>query len=133
MVNKFGNGFDVFQQHYVYNGEVAGWTATRSDPATNFYRIYHGSNLQFEAALPGGTPSGLCVSDPGAPDHLVLRSCNNGPWQQFTQESNGTLKDVATGLFVNPNGTGAPLTGGVSPSSWGGSAYTWTDNAHLPA
>ena len=47
-------------------------------------------------------------------------------------QSNGTLKDLATGLFVNPNGTGAQLRGSTAPTSWGGSVYTWTDYAHLP-
>ena len=45
---------------------------------------------------------------------------------------NGTLKNLATGLVINPNGTGAQLRGGTAPSPWGGSAYTWTDYAHLP-
>ena len=45
---------------------------------------------------------------------------------------NGTLKNAATGLYVNPNGTGAQLRGGTAPSPWGGSAWTWTDHAHLP-
>jgi hypothetical protein len=79
------------------------------------------------------------VSDPGfdaagtgLTNGLVLRGCNTGPWQQFVPQSNGTLKNVATGLFVNPNGTGAQLRGGTAPVSWGGSHYTWTDFAHLP-
>ena len=42
------------------------------------------------------------------------------------------MKDLATGLVVNPNGTGSQLRGTSSPSPWGGSVYTWTDNAHLP-
>ena len=43
-----------------------------------------------------------------------------------------TLKNAATGLYVNPNGTGAQLRGGTAPSPWGGSAWTWKDHAHLP-
>jgi len=39
---------------------------------------------------------------------------------------------VATGLYVSPNGTGAQLRGTTAPSPWGGSAYKWTDYAHLP-
>jgi hypothetical protein len=42
------------------------------------------------------------------------------------------LKNVATGLYVNPDGTGGQLRGGTSPTHWGGSAYTWTDYSSLP-
>ena len=31
------------------------------------------------------------------------------PWQQFIPQPNGTLKNVATGRYVNPNGIGAQL------------------------
>jgi hypothetical protein len=140
-VNVFGNGFDVFRQHQAVNAIIAGWTATQADPATHFIR--HAGTVSgafmFEYA-PHGSGTGLCVSDPGfdaagtgLKDGLVLRGCNTGPWQQFVPQSNGTLKNVATGLFVNPNGTGAQLRGGTAPVSWGGSVYTWTDFAHLPA
>ena len=68
--------------------------------------------------------SGLCVSDPGGgwasdplPDGLLQAVSNNGPWQQFIPQ---------------PNGTGAQLRGTVAPTRWGGSHYTWTDHAHLP-
>ena len=139
-VNVFGNGFDVFQQHQAVNAIIAGWTATQADPATHFIR--HAGTVsgafQFEYA-PHGSGTGLCVSDPGFDaagtglrDGLVLRGCNTGPWQQFIPQSNGTLRNVATGMFVNPNGTGAQLRGGTAPVSWGGSVYTWTDFAHLP-
>ena len=83
--------------------------------------------------------SGLCVSDPGGgwasdplPDGLLLAVSNNGPWQQFIPLPNGTLENVATGLVVSPNCTGAQLRGTVAPTRWGGSHYTWTDHAHLP-
>ena len=139
-VNPFGNGFDVFQQHQAVNAVIAGWTATQADPATHFLR--HAGTVsgafQFEYA-PHGSGTGLCVSDPGfdaagtgLTDGLVLRGCNTGPWQQFVPQSNGALENVATRLFVNPNGIGAQLRGGTAPVSWGGSAYTWTDFAHLP-
>ena len=140
MVNPFGNGFDVFQQHQAVNAIIAGWTATQADPATHFIRL-NGTVMGafvFEYA-PHGSATGLCVSDPGydaagtgLTNGLVLRSCNTGPWQQFISQSNGTLRNVATGLFVNPNGTGAQLRGGTAPVSWGGSVWTWTDFAHLP-
>ncbi len=140
-VNPFGNGFDVFRQHRAVNAIIAGWAATQVDPATHFIR-HAGTAMgafQFEYA-PHGAGTGLCVSDPGfdaagtgLTDGLVLRGCNTGPWQQFVPQSNGTLKNVATGLFVNPNGTGAQLRGGTAPVSWGGSVWTWTDFAHLPA
>jgi hypothetical protein len=140
MVNPFGNGFDVFQQHQAVNAIIAGWTATKADPATHFLRLTGtvSGAFQFEYA-PHGSGVGLCVSDPGydaagtgLANGLVLRGCNTGPWQQFMPQSNGTLKNVATGLYVNPNGTGAQLRGGTAPTSWGGSVYTWTDYAHLP-
>ena len=139
-VNPFGNGFDVYQQHQYAGAIIAGWTATKADPATHFLRLAGTSAGadKFEYA-PNGAGTGLCVSDPGGgwasdplPDGLILTVCNNGPWQQFVPQSNGTLKDLATGLFVNPNGTGAQLRGSTAPTPWGGSVYTWTDYAHLP-
>jgi hypothetical protein len=139
-VNPFGNGFDVYQQHQYAGAIIAGWTATQADPATHFLRLAgtHSGANKFEYA-PYGSGTGLCVSDPGGgwasdplPDGLILTVCNNGPWQQFVPQSNGTLKNLATGLVVNPNGTGAQLRGSTSPTPWGGSVYTWTDHAHLP-
>jgi len=139
-VNRFGNGFDVFRQHQSPGAIIAGWTATQGDPATHFLRNNgtHQGAVQFEYA-PQGSASGLCVSDPGGGwssdplrDGLVLATCNTGPWQQFIPQSNGTLKNVATGLYVNPDGTGGQLRGGASPTSWGGSSYTWRDHTGLP-
>jgi len=82
--------------------------------------------------------TGLSVSDPGydaagtgLANGLVLRGSNNGAWQQWLPQANGTLKNAATGLIVSPNGTGAQLRGTTAPSSWGGSVYAWTDYAHL--
>jgi hypothetical protein len=140
MVNPFGNGFDVYRQHQAVNAIVAGWTATKADPATHFIR--HPGTVKgaytFEYA-PNGVGTGLSVSDPGydaagtgLKDGLVLRASNNGLWQQFIPQPNGTLKNVATGLIVSPNGTGAQLRGTTAATSWGGSVYTWTDDAHLP-
>jgi hypothetical protein len=139
-VNPFGNGFDVFRQRAAVNTMIVGWTATKADPATHFIRepgTLSGA-VRFEYA-PNGVATGLCVSDPGfdaagtgLKDGLVLRGANNGAWQQWYQQANGTLKNAATGLVVSPNGTGAQLRGTVSASPWGGSAYTWTDYAHLP-
>jgi hypothetical protein len=139
-VNPFGNGFDVYQQHQAVNAIIAGWTATQADPATHFIRLpgtVPGA-YTFEYA-PNGVATGLSVSDPGydaagtgLTNGLVLRGSNNGPWQQFIPQPNGTLMNVATGLIVSPNGTGAQLRGTTAPTSWGGSVYTWTDYAHLP-
>ena len=139
MVNPFGNGFDVYQQHQAVNAIVAGWTATKADPATHFIR--HPGTIKgaytFEYA-PNGVGTGLSVSDPGydaagtgLANGLVLRGSNNGAWQQWLPQANGTLKNAATGLIVSPNGTGAQLRGTTAPSSWGGSVYAWTDYAHL--
>ena len=138
-VNPFGNGFDVFHQHQAVNAIIAGWTATKADPATHFIRLpgtVPGA-YRFEYA-PNGVATGLSVSDPGydaagtgLKDGLVLRASNTGPWQQFIPQPNGTLKNLATGLYVSPNGTGAQLRGTTAPSPWGGSVYTWTDYAHL--
>ena len=139
-VNRFGNGFDSYQQRQHPGAIIAGWTATQSDPATHFILNTgtHQGALQFEYA-PHGSAVGLCVSDPGGGwasdplrDGLILTPCNTGPWQQFIPQSNGSLQNVATGLFVNPNGTGAQLRGGTAPSRWGGSVYAWKDYAHLP-
>ncbi len=140
-VNRFGNGFDSYQQRQHPGAIIAGWTATQNDPATHFILNTgtHQGAYQFEYA-PKGTASGLCVSDPGGgwasdplPDGLILTNCNTGPWQQFIPQSNGTLKNVATGLYVNPNGTGSQLRGGTKPTPWGGSSYSWTDYSNLPA
>jgi len=140
MVNPFGNGFDAYQQHQYPGAIVAGWTATQADPATHFIRLpgtVPGA-YKFEYA-PNGVGTGLCVSDPGGgwasdplPDGLILTVSNNGPWQQFIPQPNGTLKNVATGLVVSPNGTGAQLRGTTAPTPWGGSVYTWADYSHLP-
>jgi len=140
-VNRFGNGFDSFRQHQFPGAIIAGWTATQSDPATHFLlnNGTHQGAIQLEYA-PKGTGTGLCVSDPGGGwssdplrDGLILTSCNTGPWQQFIPQSNGSLKNVATGLFVNPNGTGAQLRGGASPTTWGGSFYRFINFSSLPA
>jgi hypothetical protein len=139
-VNRFGNGFDSFQQHQFPGAIIAGWTATQSDPATHFLvnNGTHQGAIQLEYA-PKGSGTGLCVSDPGGGwssdplrDGLILTSCNTGPWQQFIPQSNGSLKNVATGLFVNPNGTGAQLRGGASPTPWGGSFYRFIAFSSLP-
>jgi hypothetical protein len=138
-VNPFGNGFDVYRQHQAVNAMIVGWTATKADPATHFLReagTLRGA-VRFEYA-PYGKATGLCVSDPGYDaagtglrDGLVLRAANNGPWQQFYPQENGTLKNAATGLIISPDGTGAQLRGTASLTPWGGSAYYWTDYAHL--
>jgi hypothetical protein len=139
-VNKFGNGFDVLRQQRHPGAIVAGWTATQGDPATRFILETgtHAGALRLEYA-PQGSGTGLCVSDPGGgwstdplPDGLVLARCNTGPWQQFMPQSNGTLQNVATGLFVNPDGTGAQLRGGATATPWGGSSYHWKDHSGLP-
>jgi hypothetical protein len=140
-VNRFGNGFDSFRQHQYPGAIIAGWTATQSDPATHFILSTgtHQGAVRFQYA-PKGTGTGLCVSDPGGgwasdplPNGLILTGCNTGPWQQFVPQPNGSLRNVATGLFVNPAGTGVQLRGGASPTPWGGSAYAWTDFDNLPA
>jgi hypothetical protein len=139
-VNPFGNGFDVFRQQNHAGAKVVGWTATQSDPATHFIRNNgtHAGAYQFEYA-PSGSGSGLCVSDPGGGwksdplrDGLILTSCNTGPFQQFVPQSNGTLRNVATGLTVNPNGTGSQLRGASAPVAWGGSRFGWQAETDLP-
>jgi hypothetical protein len=139
-VNKYGNGFDAYKQHDYAGAIIAGWPATQNDPATHFI-INDGTHqgaFQYEYA-PNGSASGLCISDPGGGwssdplrDGLLLANCNSGPWQQFIPQSNGTLENVATGLYINPAGTGGQLRGGNSPVSWGGSVYTWNDESSLP-
>jgi hypothetical protein len=132
-VNKFGYGFDSYRQHDYAGAIVVGWTASSSDPATHFLENAgsHSGYIQFEYA-PTGSGSGLCVSDPGGGwgsdplrDGLILANCNSGPFQQFLQQSDGTLVNLATGLTVDPAGKGGQLRGGSSPVGWGGSSYTW--------
>lgn len=139
-VNRFGEGFDVFQERQYAGAIIVGWTATQGDPATHFIlnNGTHQGAVQFEYA-PQDSGSGLCVSDPGGGwssdplrDGLVLAVCNSGPWQQFIPQSNGALKNVGTGLYISPNGAGAQLRGSASPSSWGGSFYTWSGQSSLP-
>jgi hypothetical protein len=139
-VNRFGNGFDVYQQHQYPGAIIAGWTATQADPATHFLRNNgtHQGAFQYEYA-PSGSGVGLCVSDPGGGwasdplrDGLILTPCNSGPWQQFVPQSDGSLRNVATGLVVSPNGTGAQLRGTSAPTPWGGSFYNWTPFQNLP-
>jgi hypothetical protein len=140
MVNPYGNGFDVFRQARHAGAKVVGWTATQSDPATHFLRSNgaHAGAFRFEYA-PNGSGSGLCVSDPGGGwksdplrDGLILTNCNSGPFQQFVPQSNGTLRNLATGLYVNPNGTCSQLRGAAAPTKWGGSKYSWKELANLP-
>jgi hypothetical protein len=140
-VNPFGNGFDVYQQHQAAGAIIAGWTATQADPATHFVLLTgsHSGALRFEYA-PNGKGVGLCVSDPDGgwasdplPDGLILTGCNNGNFQQFVPQSNGTLRNVATGLYVNPDGKGAQLRDSNTPTPWGGSVYGWTEYTSLPA
>jgi hypothetical protein len=123
-VNPSGNGFDVFHRQQAVNAVIVGWTATKADPATHFIRLpgtVPGA-YRFEYA-PNGVATGLSVADPGydaagtgLKDGLVLRASNTGLWQQFIPQPNGTLKNAATGLYVNPNGTAAQLRGGTAPA-----------------
>jgi hypothetical protein len=140
-VNPFGNGFDVYRQHQAAGAIIAGWPATKPDPATHFLILAgtHSGAVTFQYA-PNGKGTGLCISDPHGgwpsdplPDGLILAWCNTGAFQQFVPQLNGTLKNLATGLYVNPAGKGAQLRGGVTPTTWGGSVYTWTEYDNLPA
>ena len=140
-VNPSGNGFDVYQQRAAPGTVIAGWPATQPDPATHFLILAgtHAGAVKFQYA-PNGKGTGLCVSDPRGgwasdplPDGLILAWCNSGNFQQFIPQSNGTLKNVATNLYVNPDGKGAQLRGGMTPTTWGGSVYTWTEYDSLPA
>jgi hypothetical protein len=140
-VNKYGNGFDAYRQHDYAGAKVVGWTATQHDPATHFI-LNHGTDTgayQIEYA-PNGAGSGLCVSDPDGgwhsdplPDGLILSPCNTGPFQQFLPQSDGTLTNVATGLTVDPAGSGAQLRGESSSVAWGGSVYNWTAESSFPS
>lgn len=133
-VNNFGNGFDVFQQHFAYGAKIVGWPATQNDPATHFIRFQlSNGNWTFEAA-PFDVGDGLCVSNPGN-NLLVLRSCNNSIYQQFTTSGSGSsarVRSAVNGGYVNPNGTGAQLSVGSSPVPWGGSDFVWKDYTSLP-
>jgi len=140
-VNKYGNGFDAYRQHDYAGARVVGWTATQDDPATHFILRTgtHAGAYQIEYA-PNGSGSGLCVADPHGgwasdplPDGLILAPCNTGPFQQFIPQSDGTLENVATGLTVDPAGTGAQLRGESSSVAWGGAVYSWTSESSFPS
>jgi hypothetical protein len=141
MVNTFGNGFDVFRQHDYAGAIISGWPASQDDPATHF-DLNNGSTSgadQFEYA-PDGTGSGLCISDPDGGwrsdplrDGLILAPCNSGRFQQFIPQSDGTLLNVATGLYINPDGKGAQLRGESGTASWGGATYSWEDETSMPS
>ena len=141
-VNAYGNGFNTYQQDYAYNGVIAGWTATNNGP-TLFIRASFGTAWRYEAVLPDLQASGWCVSDPGGgggvpasdPDGLVPRTCNTGPFQQFTGGAGSPLVNVATHLTVWPDGTGAQLIGGPSTftNPHVSNIYTWTPYNKLPA
>lgn len=142
-VNPFGNGVDVFQQHWVPNAKVVGWTATKGDPATHFIRVpnIHGG-FSLEAVNGKDIATGLCVSDPiGSeplgflPGQVTLRGCNESVFQGFTETTSGGKPALAsdTGAgFLNPNGIGFPLVVGSSVTAWGGSQYRWQDQFQLP-
>jgi hypothetical protein len=139
-VTDEGDEVNVFRQARHAGAKVVGWTATQGDPATHFLRSNgaHSGAFRFEYA-PSGSGSGLCVSDPAGGwksdplrDGLILTNCNSGPYQQFIPQSNGTLRNLATGLYVNPNGTGSQLRGAGAPTKWGGSKYSWKELANLP-
>jgi len=138
-VNKFGNGFDSFRQHDYAGALIVGWPATQSDRGTRFIlgNGTHAGAYRFEYA-PSGSASGLCVSDPGGGskadplrDGLILAHCNSSAFQQFIPQSNGTLKNLGTGLYVNPDGKGAQLRGERSGKVSGGSSYSWTAEGNL--
>lgn len=130
IVNKFGNGFDVFQQHQSVNTPIVAWPVTQLDPATHFLREAEGGNWRFEYA-PNGVGTNLCVSNPGN-NLLYLRGCNTGPWQQFTFDSSGRLISVINGGFVNPNGKGGQFSVNSTTTPWGGSTYTWEAESSFP-
>ena len=141
-VNPFGNGFDVYQQHYTAGAIIAGWTATKGDPATHFVREATSTTngYRYEAVRADGIASGLCVSDPGGgwgsdplADGLILTAgaCSSN-FGIFVNQADGTVKNAVTGLYVSPAGTGAQLRGTTAPTPWGGSKYTWTDLKNLP-
>lgn len=145
-VNGYGNGLDVFRQHFAFNGIIAGWPATQHDPATQFQQLNEGTwHGHAVFALEAGS-TGWCVSDPmggalpaGAdPYGLVLRACNASLFQLFYLNGRYLVSAVfaahfGTGGYVNPDGTGAQLAVGVSPVAWGGSKYAWENAASLPA
>jgi hypothetical protein len=136
-VNGFGNGWDSYQQHDYAGAVIVGWTATQDDPATHFLELGSGP-YRFEYA-PAGSGSGLCVSDPDGgwasdplPNGLILTPCNTGNFQLFTHNADGTYTDVATGLTVWPDGTGAQLRGQATTTPGVDPHYTWTPFASLP-
>ena len=119
---------------------IVGWPFTYDDTSTHFIlnNGTHPGAYQIEYA-PNAIGTGLCVSDPGGGwaadplrDGLILAKCSTSRFQQFIPQSNGTLKNLGTGLYVHPNGKGAQLRGESSRTSSGGSAYTWKTYSSLP-
>jgi hypothetical protein len=141
VINKFGNGLDVYRQGDTVNTRIIAYPVTTTDPAVQFNTIYLGKYVVFEYA-PKGVDTGLCVSlakgsEPkgSAETGLVLRGCFT-PWEVFriVTEPNGSfqLVNVATGLTVQPNGTKAQFTG-VSGSTAAGSYFGWNTPGAVPA
>lgn len=97
------------------NGGPQDWLRTQP-VSTSYYRYEY---------APNGVGSGYCASDPGAPDRIVLRTCNTMHWQEFQPEAGNTLIDVATGLKVQDNGQGVQLTGTSSATT----AWNWVTNS----
>jgi hypothetical protein len=141
-VNRYGNGLDAYQQKIP--GLVAGWTATKGDPATNLIRERVGTHdgsavylLEFQR-LNGSSliASGYCVTDSGAANGNVLVSapCSTTSLaQQFYLNSRSNLENLGDRLFVTPHGTGVQLTDSADSSSGGGSGvYRWESGEQLP-
>jgi hypothetical protein len=145
-INAFGNGPDVFRQHYSVNTPVIGWPATQTDPATHFIRTDTSvpGVWTLEAVLPDGEPSGFCISNPaggdpadqGGPTGLELRGCNGSVFQRFSIDTEGGLTYLVSavdGGIVDPGGRGVQLVASPVPVSWaGGSVYHWVSLLDLP-
>jgi hypothetical protein len=79
---------DVFQGKVKVGNAVIVYPYSATDGAQDFVQKHFSGNPDnsktFEYA-PNGVPSGKCVSSPHttAGTRLILRNCNEGPWQTF--------------------------------------------------
>jgi hypothetical protein len=79
---------DVFQGKPKVGNAIIVWPYSSTDGAEDFIFKHFSGNADnsktFEYA-PNGVPSGRCVSSPQVTPgtKLILRNCNEGPWQTF--------------------------------------------------
>lgn len=122
------------------NGIYSGYCGTEQNFGDGLGFYYNGSSdwlsLQYQGGsdvffeyAPKGMPSNQCITESGS--RLYLSTCTGASSQLFapTEETNGfTWQNVATGLYVQDNGSSKPLKGkpadGQANQEWN---YTTTN------